>query len=92
MSKVENILRIAAILGVLIAGWAIGINQIANIVENARNVQEINATAACVEFDAPHAIIVEGVTYCYKTFQGSEIVIPLEILQEQYGDPAAVSP
>ena len=92
MSKFESILRIAAIVGVLIAGWAVGINQIAHIVQNVHNVQEINATAACVEFGAPHATIVEGVTYCYKVFQGSEIMIPLEILQEQYGDPAAVSP
>ncbi len=87
--KIENVLRIVAILGIILAAWAIGINQVANILENAHSAQVRSAEAACVEYGAPHAVVADGVTYCYKIYVGTEQMIPLEKLQELYSEPTS---
>jgi len=82
--KIENVLRIVAILGIIIAAWAIGINQVVGMLESANTVQERDALARCAEYGVPHALVADGVPYCYMIYQGEEKMIPLETLEEFY--------
>lgn len=87
--KIETVLRIVAIVSLILGAWALTLNQLSAFVENGKEAKLTQAISECVAFDAPHAIIVEGVAYCYVTFNGTEQLAPLSYLQERYGDTQA---
>lgn len=89
MIKFEQAIRIIAILGVLVASWAFGMNQIAHMWENGQETLERQALAQCVEFNAPHAVIVDGVAYCYVTYQGNEMIETVENLEKLFNERKA---
>lgn len=81
--KIETVLRIVAIISLILGAWALTLNQFSNFMENGREAKLAQAVSDCVAFNAPHAVIVEGVTYCYTT--PDEMVAPLEYLQQKFG-------
>jgi hypothetical protein len=87
IEKVKPMLLIVLIVGGIFASWAFGINQVSNMVENAQELRERSAVAECVVYAAPHALIIEGEIFCYRTTDGSERILPLKTLQEMFGVP-----
>lgn len=83
--KFKRVLLVILILGGIFASWSFGINQFSGLLENAHDAQVRSVEAQCVLYGAPHAIVADGVAYCYKIHQGSESMIPLETLLELYG-------
>jgi len=77
--KVLSILVVVLILGGIFASVSFGVNQITHILE--KNQGEFS-TGECIKYDAPHALIVDGVAYCYLVYEGSERILPLETLQK----------
>lgn len=77
-------------LAVTLAAIATGLNQAtayaSRFMQSAEAVSGLSleeaALKSCIEFGAPHAVIVDGTAYCYASFYGSEQVIALEELQE----------
>lgn len=80
MRKAERWIRMAMYVSLIIGAWALTLCQISIFIENGHNAQMRNAVASCLEFDAPHALIVEGEVYCYKSFKGTESAISLDVL------------
>ena len=85
--KIKRILLIVLILGGIFASWSFGINEFSAMLENANDAQVRSAESQCAEYNVPHALVADGVAYCYMTHEGSEKMIPLEVLRELYDDP-----
>lgn len=83
-AKIEKGLKIAALVSVIFASWALGLNQWASFVSAGKAGAVQQAEAACLEFGAIHAKIIEDTVYCYKTGMMGEVIEPLEKLQELY--------
>ena len=77
--KLVSILLVVLLLGGIFASVSFGVNQIVILQERA---QVRSAEAQCVKYDAPHAIIEDGVVFCYRMLDGSERALPLEKLQQ----------
>lgn len=93
MSKLERVIRIIAILGILFAAWGLAINQVANLLDSGHETLLRQAEAECALYQAPHAVIGEdGEAYCYAIWQGSETMIPLEALRGWYDDIPETAP
>jgi hypothetical protein len=88
-NKIETALRVIAIVSLIVGAWALAINQFSQFVENGKEAQLAQASADCVQFQAPHAVIVGGEVFCYATFNGSEQLAPLSYLQKAYGEPSS---
>ncbi len=83
MRKLERILRVVALVGAIFGFWALGLNQLSQFVENGKqdNLAYVEALAGCIEYKAPHVIFVGDTPYCYMTYNGTDIIAPLEKLQ-----------
>lgn len=99
----EKFLRALCVVLVFFAAtalFAVTINQLGSALLNGSAIVEKQAmneaVAACVKFEAPHAVIADGKAYCYTTSWGNEIVAPLDTLERLYGEkaptPAAAQP
>ena len=84
-STVKSTLLVTLILVGIFAALSLGVNQV-NMAW--AKYQEQSALAGCIGFGAPHAVIVNGMAYCYMIYEGSERIMPLERLRE-LGDPAS---
>jgi len=77
--KILSILVVVLILGGIFASVSFGVNQITHILEkNQMNL----ALGECIKYDAPHALVVDSVAYCYLVYEGSERILPLETLRK----------
>lgn len=81
---ISNALRLAVIVSVIAMAWATALGQFASFVDTGETRKETAAVAACVPYEFPHAVIVDGKVYCYTTYWGTEYIIPLEYLQKTH--------
>jgi len=86
-TKVQSVLLAILILGGIFASWSFGINQVAAAIEKAQAIQVQSVLEECVTYGAPHAVVADGVAYCYMVWKGSESLIPLETLKKLYSEP-----
>ena len=56
---------------------------------SAQNTQNAEALAACIKYNAPQYVILDGVIYCFRTANGNTVMLPLETLRELLPDPSA---
>lgn len=85
--KLKRVLLVILILGGIFASWSFGINQFSALLENGHAALERDALARCVEYQVPHALVADGVAYCYMIYRGNEKMIPLETLERLYNQP-----
>ena len=83
--QAELYLRVTAILSIIFASLGLGLfgfsNYFENLFENLEEAKRRSAASECLEFLAPHALVVDGQVYCYVTIQGNEMVAPIEALR-----------
>ncbi len=89
--KAVRVGLVVLILGLVIAAWSVGMNQFVSLLEKANITAERAALAECVQYGAPHALVVDGKAYCYMIYYGSEQILSLEKLRELYADPVQKS-
>lgn len=76
-----RVLVVIVFVGSIIGSWAWGLNQIAGIIDKHRITEVRQAEAACAEYGVPHALVTADRAYCYAIVNGSEKMIPLDVLQ-----------
>lgn len=85
MRKVERWIRTVMYVSLIIGAWALTLCQLSVFLDNQRAAEVRNAVVACMDYFAPHALIIDGKIFCYKTFGGTESVVSLEYLAKNYG-------
>lgn len=84
LKVIDVTLRVLAVLAVIVGMAALTFNQVMVTVDNH---QQAEAEAACMKYgETPHAAIIDETVYCYVTFQGTEMIAPLEVLIGSYRD------
>jgi len=79
--KVEEVLVILTLLSLMFVSVGAGLSGFSNYFENLALAKERSAVEECMEFQAPHALVIGGEIYCYLTIQGNEMVAPIKALR-----------
>jgi hypothetical protein len=89
MRKLRLWVSIAVNIAIGAAMAVLAVNQLASLYATRLELQRVAdqdaATDACMLYEVPHALMVNGVIWCYTVYEGTEITATLEDIADFFG-------